>query len=133
MAIGNSTRRRRLSKDERQAMYRDSLNRAASGQSWSNYAAIIEGFKARGIAESNILPRENVFTFNAWKALGRFVRKGEKGVAVVSWVPTTRKERDASTGEEKTSEGKRPVTAYVFHVSQTSAVVDATATEGGAS
>jgi len=30
----------------------------------------IQGFAAKGIPESEIKPRENVFTFNAWKALG---------------------------------------------------------------
>lgn len=93
----------------------------------ANYPTIIRDFAARGIPVEDIRPRENVFTFNAWKALGRYVKKGEKGVAVVSFVPTSRKERDASTGETKIVEGSRPVTAYVFHVSQTAA-----AAEGGA-
>lgn len=117
--IRTTTKRRRLSPAERAERQRESLSRAAGGISFANYPAIIAGFAARGIPEADILPRENVFTFNAWKALGRYVRKGEKGIAVVSWVPTTRRERDPASGEEKETEGKRPVTAYVFHVSQT--------------
>src|SRR5688572_1074717 len=104
----NRPRRRRLSLAERQDMYRESLTRAASGMSALNYETIVRAFMARGIPAEEIVPRVNVFTFNAWKALGRYVRKGEKAVAVLTWVPFTRKERDASTGETKETEGKRP-------------------------
>lgn len=120
-ATGFRSRRRR-SQAERKELQRESLGRAAGGISMANYPAIIAGFMERGIPADDIRPRENVFTFNAWKALGRYVRKGEKGIAVVSWVPTTRKERDESTGETKDVDGRRPVTAYVFHVTQTEAV-----------
>lgn len=122
MATVERTRRRRLSQSERAEQQRESLSRAVSGISAANYAAIILGFEARGIPTAEILPRENVFTFNAWKALGRYVRKGEKGVAVVTWIPTKRRERDASTGEICERESSYPKTAYVFHISQTEPV-----------
>jgi hypothetical protein len=114
--------RRKLSAADREAIQRDSLTRAQSGQSWTNYAAIISGFAAKGVPADQILPRENVFTFNAWKALGRVVRKGEHGVKVISWAPIERKERDKATGEERKVSGRRPVSATVFHVSQTDAI-----------
>jgi hypothetical protein len=47
----------------------DALDRATQGQALTNYPAIFEGFMAKGIPEADIKPRENVFTFNAWKAL----------------------------------------------------------------
>ena len=50
---------------------REAFQRAVSSQSVMNYASIFEGFSAIGIPESEILPRENVFTFWAWKAVGR--------------------------------------------------------------
>ena len=97
-------------------MQRDSLNRATQNNSLSNYPAIFDGFAVKGIPESEIKPRVNVFTYNAWKAKGRQVKRGEKGVKISTWVPMTRK--DADTGEKR-SIGRRPKTATVFHVSQT--------------
>jgi hypothetical protein len=60
-----------------QEVRQEALARAVSGQSFTNFPAIFAGFAAKGIPESEIKPRENVFTFNAWKALGRVVRRGE--------------------------------------------------------
>jgi hypothetical protein len=99
---------------------RESLMRAVSGQTMSNYPAIFQGFIAKGIPESEIRPRENVFTFEAWKALGRYVRKGEHGVKVVTFIETKSKEVDQDTGEPKLI--RRPWSTTVFHVSQTEAL-----------
>ena len=66
----------------------EALDRAKTNQSLSNYPAIYEGFMAKGIPEAEIKPRENVFTFQAWKALGRSVKRGEHGVNVVTFVET---------------------------------------------
>jgi len=93
------------------------LGRARGSLSVSNYPAILQGFMDKGIPEADILPRENVFTFDAWRALGRFVRRGEHGVRILTWVPMTKKDPD---GEEKPI-GRRPKSAVVFHVSQTDA------------
>jgi hypothetical protein len=98
----------------------ESLARAISGQSFTNFPAIFQGFAAKGIPESEIKPRENVFTFDAWKALGRVVRRGEHGVKVVTFIDCRSKEIDADTGERKTI--RRPWTTTVFHVSQTEAL-----------
>lgn len=118
-STSTKTTRRRKTAAERAEIAQESLGRATSNVSLANYPAIIAGFIERGIPADQIAPRENVFTFNAWKALGRHVRKGEKGVAVISWVPTRKKERDTSTGETVEREGRRPITAYVFHITQT--------------
>ena len=90
----------------------EALDNARNGQSVMNYPAIFEGFMAKGIGEANIRPRENVLTFNAWKALGRSVKKGEHGVRVVTFVPV----KDQETGEVT---GRRKHTAVVFHITQT--------------
>lgn len=95
----------------------EALTRAVSGQSLTNFPAIYQGFAAKGIPESDIKPRENVFTFDAWNALGRVVRRGEHGVKVVTFIDCRSKEIDADTGERKTI--RRPWTTTVFHVSQT--------------
>ena len=95
----------------------EALRRAVSGQSFSNFPAIFQGFAAKGIPESEIKPRENVFTFNAWKALGRVVRRGEHGVKVTTFIDSKSKEIDQDTGESKTI--RRPWITTVFHISQT--------------
>jgi hypothetical protein len=115
----------RASKEQIQ---QEALTRAASGQSFANWPAIIAGFTAKGIAESDIRPRENLFTYQAWRALGRQVRRGEHGVKVVTFVSTDRgdaapadgetTEADATPNKRKLS-GRRPWTATVFHISQT--------------
>ena len=105
--------------EQRHQIQQDALSRATTGATWSNYPAIFAGFVERGLPESEIKPRENVFTFDAWKALGRHVRRGEHEVRVQTWIaiqPTV----DEQTGETKPG-GCRPKTAVVFHVSQTDA------------
>ena len=105
-------------KNERQA---EALSRALTGQSWSNFPAIIQGFTARGIPESEILPRENIFTYAAWRALGRQVRRGEKGVRVITYVHGQKKEKQDDDGAEKVKAYSYPRTVSVFHISQTDA------------
>ena len=116
---------------KRESLQAEALNRAMRGQSTSNLVAIVEGFKAKGVAEADILPRENVFTFWAWKALGRQVRKGEHGVRVTTWIESRNELRSdsrdrqsnvaADVAETNTrSRFSRPVT--VFHISQTEPV-----------
>jgi hypothetical protein len=95
----------------------EALTRAVQGQSVMNYASIFQGFTAIGIPESEIKPRENVFTFWAWKAVGRRVKKGQHGVKAVTFVPVGSKE-DKETGEKKAGY-RMPRTVTVFHVSQT--------------
>jgi hypothetical protein len=89
----------------------EALQRARSGNSALNYQAILSGFMAKGIPSSEIIPRENVLTYGAWQAIGRQVSKGQKGVKVLSWIRTV----DKKTGLET----MKPVSATVFHVSQT--------------
>jgi hypothetical protein len=89
----------------------ESLNRAKNGDSLANYQAILQGFADKGIAANDIIPRENVFTYNAWLALNRQVRKGEHGVKVVTWIPAKDKNSESSFMLCRRS--------TVFHVSQT--------------
>jgi antirestriction protein ArdC len=103
-----------------EAIRQEALTRAISGQTMSNYPAIYQGFTAKGIPESEIVPRENVFTFNAWRALGRTVRRGEHGVKVLTFIERASKEMDKDTGERKMV--RLAWTTTVFHVSQTDAL-----------
>jgi antirestriction protein ArdC len=97
-------------KMKQQAIARQALHNATTNQSMTNYATILEGLSKIGIPMQDIKPRDNVFTFHAWKALNRHVKKGEKGVKILTWKKYITKE-----GEEK----MRPDVAYVFHISQT--------------
>lgn len=99
------------------------LSNATNNASLSNYPAIYAGFMARGLAENDIRPRENVFTYHAWRALGRQVRKGEHGVAITTWIVTEKDDPNLRPGEMSShTPRRRPKTAYVFHVSQTDEV-----------
>ena len=101
-----------------QETQQQALTNATSQLSTRNYGAIFDGFIEMGIDEKDIIPRENIFTYNAWKALNRQVMKGQHGVKVVTWVPMTKKDKD--TGEKESF--RRPKTTTVFHVSQTEAI-----------
>ena len=109
---------------DRKQMQQEALSRAVSGQTLSNWPAIIAGFTAKGIPEGDIHPRENVFTYNAWRALGRQVRRGEHGVKVTTFIPVRDKESPVKAHGADGLDGprhrtSRPWTATVFHVSQT--------------
>jgi hypothetical protein len=108
----------RASRDEIQ---QEALSRAVCNQSLTNWPTIFQGFMAKGIPETDIRPRENVFTYHAWRALGRQVRRGEHGVKVTTWVPAAGKEEtDPTTGEKKQGRAFSVCKfATVFHVSQT--------------
>jgi hypothetical protein len=100
-------------------MQREALTRAQSGQSFANYAAIFEGFEAKGIAPGDIIPRENVLTYQAWRGLGRQVRRGERGVKVSTFVEMTKQDPNDPA---KVETFKRPRATTVFHLTQTDPV-----------
>src|SRR6185503_3530833 len=54
--------------------------------------------------------------FHTWRTLGRFVRKGEKGIAILAPIVARRRE-DSTDDDSKTVVGFRA--AYVFDVEQT--------------
>jgi antirestriction protein ArdC len=112
---------------EKQREYNRAYDSIVQNPSWSNYLPVIMEFTARGIPEQDILPKENVLTFNAWKALGRYVRKGEKGVKIAVWkeIPGKKSEPQFDENEklipskEKDEHGLYCTMATVFHISQT--------------
>jgi antirestriction protein ArdC len=103
-----------MTKQQREA---EALSRATTSQTVSNYPAIISGFVAKGIPEAEIQPRENVLTYDAWRAIGRQVQKGEHGVKVVTY--SERTVTDQENGKEVTRTIRRPWFTTVFHISQT--------------
>jgi hypothetical protein len=118
------TMRNRYPTRKQAELQNEALSRAVSSLSLSNYPAIIQGFLDKGIPASDITPRENVFTYHAWRAKGRQVRKGEHGVRVVTWIPVNQKpdesnEIELADDDAPKRQGKRPWSAVVFHVLQT--------------
>ena len=111
----SKTSRRPRNHDKANQLASDSLHNATSRESTMNYGAIIRGFVDMNIPISDIKPRENVFTFNAWRGLGRSVSKGQHGVAICTFVP--RRVTDNKTGEIK--ETRMPRQTTVFHITQT--------------
>jgi N-terminal domain of anti-restriction factor ArdC len=91
-------------------------------QAWLRARAVFHNYSLRNTLLIAQEARRRAFTpthvagFKAWLKLGRSVRKGERGMAILA--PVRVKERDAE-GEE-TSEGRVFFrTAYVWDVSQT--------------
>lgn len=98
-----------------QKIQHEALSRATQGQSLTNYPAIFRGFEAKGIPSDQINPRENVFSYSAWQALGRQVKRGEHGVKILTLRTVTKE--DKKTGKKSTF--TMPWRVTVFHVSQT--------------
>ncbi len=108
--------------DRKSEIRAEALSRAVGGLSLANYDTIIRGFMAKGISADAITPRENVFTYNAWLALGRQVRKGEHGVKCITFIPMepSKSEIESAQRDGRKVSGKaRPRSVTVFHVSQT--------------
>ena len=111
----------------RSEIEQQALTNATTSQSVMNYRTIYAEFSARGIPMDDIKPRENVFTYNAWRALGRQVKRGERGVKIVTFVVMSIKQVESETSSDKTSRKRsasfrRPWSTTVFHVSQTEAI-----------
>ena len=108
-----------MSPEARERMQREALARCRNCRE-SNQELVIRSFVQRGIPAADILPGENVLTFNAWRALGRSVKRGEHGVKIPVIFDA---EREARPGETAAADGKVhskvKTCAVVFHVSQT--------------
>lgn len=116
-------KRKRYTPEERRAFALEALGRATSRLASNNDGVVIAAFAERGI---DATPRVDVFTYAAWQALGRQVRRGEKSVTVTTWIPLAAKE-----GDPKRTGGMIPRRAYVFHVSQTDPIPGAVDRSGG--
>ncbi len=100
-------------------MQQEALSRAVNSLGTMNYGIIYNGFISKGIQEEDIKPRENIFTFNAWKALGRYVKAGEHGVRITVFIKYANEIKDPETGTVKIETGSSPKSTTVFHISQT--------------
>lgn len=57
--------------------------------------------------------------YRAWQAMGRQVRKGERGIRILGGRPWHKTETDEETGKETTTKGVRFFPCSVFDISQT--------------
>lgn len=112
--MATATRRRRKTTEDPRA----ALERIQSGFS-GNDVFVIEAFAAAGIPPEEIDPRNNVLTFNAWKAKGRRVAKGATSLRVTVWIPVSENSKPKEGEEKKEGQRMYPTTARLFHVSQT--------------
>lgn len=104
--------RRRLSPEERSARDAEALQRAQSGRVCQNDVLCIHWATDRGYSDPQ--PRVNMLTYNAWRAAGRQVRKGEKGCKLAVFGSSTRTDEN---GKKETV--RRMFSATVFHIEQT--------------
>ena len=101
----------RLDTAERAAMQAAALERAQDGKMCANDLFVVAAYAAKGI---DAHPRVDVFTYNAWRALHRHVRRGEHGIRITTYAHIETPNLDGTTEEQVF-----PVSAVVFHLSQT--------------
>lgn len=83
----------------------DVFDRAGTAPAVESYEAIFVGFAAKGIPEPDIYPSWNVRTYDSWFALGRNVKKGERGDRLSEAASFALKERMRSANiEHRTTE-----------------------------
>lgn len=116
--------RRRLTPDERQARNENSLANASRHAPNSNDIPVIMEFQTRGLSSDKVHtfgPEQNVYTYNAWQAKGRQVRKGERSVRCTVWIPVVVKGKPDAIRESdrKDRTRSRMHNACLFHISQT--------------
>jgi hypothetical protein len=93
-------------------------------QTLKNYLAAIGRFHRYSLRNVMLIATQNptasyVAGYNAWRALGRFVKKGEQGILILA--PIARA-KNSSREQIETDESSTPVgfrAAYVFDISQT--------------
>lgn len=110
-AVRTITRHQRVSTAERAALQTAALERAREGKTCANDLFLVAAYAARCI---DAHPRVDVFTYNAWRALHRHVRKGEHGIRITTYTHTEALRPDGTADEQSF-----PVSAVVFHASQT--------------
>ena len=109
----------------RDELDRESLDRGSRRAPNSNDTVVMLTLESRGISTDDVHtfgPDQNVRTYRAWRALGRQVRKGEKSVRLTCWRPVGDETKIDPTTGKKQAVKCCPVTACVFHVSQTDAI-----------
>jgi hypothetical protein len=93
---------------------------AVSSKSAQQVIELLEDRKTAGTyPECPCEPYEGVYTFERWKALGFFVRKGEKSLRVASYVAVDSKKKEGdsapvSSDDSGSDKWLKPHTLYLF-------------------
>lgn len=106
----------------RQKEVQEALAQIRANPSTANFETVYEAFMERGLEFDEIEPKENVLTYRAWQALGRQVRKGEKGVQIKTIIRRTKKGADPEDEDSQYAFVRRTT---VFHISQTDEMASA--------
>jgi hypothetical protein len=116
-------RRRTKSPEERAQEAAEAYARTQNG-SVANFAAVYRHFMSEpfNIPESDIKPKENCFTYKAWRHLGRQVKKRPADVPRGRWGATV-----WLVGGRDDDDRPRFVKGSVFHISQTITLEEAEA------
>src|SRR5438552_5821715 len=116
-----------MNKEQAEKLSKDALDQlageleAGNSKRLTDYLATMARFPQYSFGNVMLIASQRpdatrVAGFHAWRKLGRFVRKGEKGIAILAPI-VGRKEAHAADGDSKTVVGFRA--AYVFDVAQT--------------
>jgi hypothetical protein len=97
----------------------EALQRIQSGYS-QNDELVLMAFTQAGY--TNVVPRETVLTYRAWKAKGRQVMKGSKSLRVAVYVPIKVEKTNQVKRDDKGGVAMRPRQVALFHISQTEPV-----------
>jgi antirestriction protein ArdC len=104
----------------------DGISRLTTSESWKKWLDIQSRFHRYSFGNTLLIALQRpdatqVAGFHTWRRMGRFVRKGEKGIAILAPIMRRVRIEDDETGEVNVVVGSphsfRP--AYVFDLSQT--------------
>jgi hypothetical protein len=103
----------------------DQVRELVTGEDWAEALRTAARFHRYSFGNVMLITMQRpdatrVAGFNTWKGLGRYVRKGERGITILAPMTFRRREVDPSTGAEVEYRGIRGFrTVHVFDVSQT--------------
>lgn len=105
------------------ARFEDGVKAALDGDGWRRYLDTQARFHRYSTANVFLILTQRpdatrVAGFHAWRDLGRFVRKGEKGIAILAPV-TVRKRRDGDQDDGEPEAVTRFRVVHVFDLAQT--------------
>src|SRR3954466_13826446 len=123
MTVTDSTARTDVAR-ERLAEAVDAL---VSSDSWKSWLDSRAKFHTYSLGNTMLIAFQKpdaslVAGFKTWQSMGRHVRKGEKGIAILAPIVRKVKDADGETREVSDDSGRRVVgfrTVYVFDVAQT--------------
>ena len=104
----------------------DGVTRLSNSESWQAWLTVQRRFHCYSWANAVLIALQRpdatqVAGFHAWLRLGRHVRKGEKGIAILAPIVSRTRVTDDELGDEKVLAGSPRAfrITYVFDIAQT--------------